>query len=87
MKITEILKTTRNLYVIRKIGTKEYLTSPKYESFGTFEEAAIYHQEKNAAAVIKDFKTTHTGNERHDKRTKELGSKVEVVKCELTPQE
>jgi hypothetical protein len=82
MKLNEITTPSRTVYVIRNVDTGEFAFSGKHAYFGSFSSAALYHQEKNAQAVIKKIKNTNSGNPKFDNALKELN--LEVVACKLS---
>jgi hypothetical protein len=83
MKLTEITKPSRTIYMVKKADTDEYVTSGRRAYFGSFEEAAIFHQEKNALAVIRNFKNRKSNNEERDQELNSL--KLETVTFVLKP--
>lgn len=45
----------RSIWCIREKVTKLWVTSARFGHLGTFEEASIFHQEKNASKAIRDL--------------------------------
>ena len=81
MKITEITKPTRTIFVIKKKDKEEYLTATKGGRFGTFQNAALFFQEKNAAAAVRSVKRR---DENPDPVYHSIDkSELEIVKCIL----
>lgn len=81
MKLFEVIKPTRTIFVVKKKEKEEYLTATKGARFGTFQDAALFFQEKNAAAAIRSVKRRDENPDPiyHSKDKTEL----EIIKCIL----